>query len=360
MEKSLNTIASAHSKRHRRSIPEDFVILVIHDDAKKREKWIKLMKEGDFSVYGDSGMKGAIGSALMFIPHVIIFDWDTESTVCGQAIDYLRNQKLAAHIAMTHVIVLATESAPHPENLAKLEEDPFFHTVRYIANENYDNKLKKHILRLFLEQRHKSTSAATPQSGLKYHRTVSMKDRLAEHKKFNETINKTIQVLAQSIGDGIPQQIFNEISQALDQLDRPFLLKYKGNLATYKYVFKGEQNVDKLEMLLTNTIDASGLGQITEAIYSDQDRRCFVGSQQKLFFATESPEVFDELGNFSVVTQNFENFLLQSEQRKLQLELFEDFSIVMDDLYVQVDNFELSESLEQIKALVSQMLSIEE
>ena len=69
--------------------------------------------------------------------------------------------------------------------------------------------------------------------------------------------------------------------------------------------------------------------------------------------------MFNELGNFSAIVQNFEMFLIQAEHRKHQLELLEEFNVVLDDLYVQVENFEWSESLETLKTLMSKMVAPE-
>ena len=363
MDKTSKIVSSGSRTRSQRITPEDFVILIIHNDSSVQESLIELMKEGHFGVHADAG-NGAIGSSLMFTPNIVIFDWNDDAENCVKTLDFVRHQKLARHISQTKFIIVATESTEDKEELLALGNDSDIIIIVYPEKMSYRSTLKKHILRIFLRTQKELVNNANKkmseaEAASHQHRTASLNELLNNRKIFNEAVIRNFRLLIKQVSAGDPQKIFDLIAETFESLNRTFILSYESKSTNFEYTFNSDQNVQKLSELLAKTKLLHQSGEQINKLNSDQDRRCFFGDEHLLYFCTDSPEVFDELDNFSTVTENFEMFLIQAEQRQYQQELLEEFKIVFDDLYAQMESFEWSDALEGTRDLVTKMFNIE-
>ena len=357
---SSETVHLVHRSKHSRLTNEDFVILVVFSQIETQQEIIHIMKNGDFTTYADVDSKGAIGSALMFAPNVIVFDWDHNAQDFENTRHFIRTERLAKHLEATKFVVLVKSDNPNKQKLYDLE-DPHLHVIEYDEDHHYAGQLKKHVLRFFLKAQKEFQEAYQMKNeeqtveSTKHQRTSSLKDLLVQHKNFADSVLRTFQLIIKKVSSGDVGKIFDLISKTLEGLNRPFILKYKDN---HKEVSVAQRDTERLQILLEETTRLSTENKITK-LHSDQDRRCFFGDNKHLFFAIESPTVFDELDTFSTITKNFEMFLSQAENRKKQLLLMGDFRDLFDNLYGQLESFEWSESLEQMQEVVNQMFSID-
>ncbi|MGK5094188.1 hypothetical protein WDW89_19510 [Deltaproteobacteria bacterium TL4] len=361
MKKNLYTTGITHRMRNTRLMPEDFIILVIHSIQEIQEKIVRLAKEGSFSVYCDDGFKGAIGSALMFTPNIFIFDWDHNRSVCEETLSFIRTQTLAHHIAQTKFLVLISSVNNSKKDLQKLaQSDENVIVVEHQPNIIYNNLLKKNIFRLFLDtQKSLQETMSDSEAASHQHRTASMNEILTQHKHFNEAVIRSFEILVKKVASGNPQKIFDIISKTFEITSRPFIIKYEGQETQLEFSNRAGQDLTRLRELLTRTGKRLAEGEILTQLVSDNDRRCFFGDNYKLFFVTESPDVFDELDNYSMVTKNFEMFLIQAEHRKLQHQMLEQFKSIFSQVYAQMESFEWNESLEAMNELVTEMFSLD-
>lgn len=350
-----------HRVHNRRLTPEDFVLLIIHSIPEKQQKLAEMLKGANFTVHMDSGYKGSIGSALMFTPNLVIFDWDHDAEIFQKTLKFIRTQKLAHHISQTQILVLVSTDEPTKDQL-KAIEDPQLIVVEHQNGEDWGG-FKRNILQLFFKVQ-KATAPPMSETEAASHqqRTSSINEILVQHKKFSESIIRTFQILVKKVAAGDPQKIFDTMGKTLEILNRPFILQYhnKASKVNFEEVFDAGEKVDNLREVIKATQELQESGSFVSKVHSIHDRRCFFGDDNHLYFATESPDVYDELDNFSMVCKNFEMFLVQSENRKKQLVLMDEFKVVFDDVYGQMEGFEWSESLENMRDIVTEMFSMDD
>ncbi len=359
---SPENVHLVHRSKRSRLTTEDFVLLVVHSHPDTQKKIVDMLKKGDFTTYADTGAKGAIGSALMFTPNVIIFDWNADAAEFQKTHEFIRSQKLAKHIAKTNFIVTVSSDAPDKSAL-KVLEDPNVILIEYSDLQACWLMLRKHVFNLFRKAQHELQQVFEEDDSVaasKQRQTASINEILQQNKNFSESVIRTFELLVKKVTTGDSQKIFDTVTKTLELLNRPFVLRYRTEDGrTYETSMTQGQNIQKLKELLENTENINNtMGGISK-LNSDQDRRCFFGEDKKLYFATDSPIVFDELDNLSVVTKNFEMFLIQAEKRSKQLKLMEHFKEMFKDLYNQMEGFEWSESLEEMHEVVNQMFAMD-
>ncbi|MBF0236804.1 MAG: hypothetical protein HQM12_03800 [SAR324 cluster bacterium] len=359
----MESVGSTQNQKHQ-MITEDFVILVIHDKKDTQKSLAEVMKEGNFTVHVDTG-DGAIGSCLMFTPHIIVFDWDISAKHCQETLDFIRNQPVATHISQIKFLILARIDAQQKEILEAIATDPNVSLIEYQPNTSYRSTLKKNILRLFLQAKKESSNKtrqplSEEEAASMHRRTASINELLSLHKTFNNVVLRSFTDLIKRVSNGNAQQLFDIIVNSMEVLHRPFIVSFSGTSTSLEMVYGDQKYTEKLKDLLFLGADQANHADNQDTWFiSDQDRRCFWGKKRQLFFVTESPDVFDELDFFTSVIQNYEIFLVQAERRRKQIALMETVKSMFDDLYSQMESFEWSESLENMKELVEKMFSLD-
>lgn len=354
----------SHRSRTRRLTTEDFILLVIHSDRQRQEELVQIMKSGDFTTYADSGIKGAIGSALMFTPNAIIFDLENDAETFKKTYEFIRNDKLAKHISHMAFILIHSKEASK-QVIPELQSDPHVVFILLDSEDINDNlnQLKRQIFQLYRQaQKELNKQDVTPEvAASRQQQTASMNELLMQHRNFDEAVIRTFEMLIKKVASGDPQKIFDIIAKTFELLNRPFIIQYIGSdNKVYQHTEAHERNMGKIKALLSETIKLNNVDQSLNKLNSDQDRRCFFGQDRKFYFATESPIVFDELDNLSMVTKNFEMFLLQADRRRTQMGMMGRFRELFEQVYASMEGFEWSESLEEMNDIVNEMFTMDE